>query len=141
LGQGQLILETLVRDQTLLVQISNTFALSGKNVSEYRVMQADGRPLPDWLERVGAGLLAGKRPANSETLNLRVIAVLSDGTSETREVTIRTNSGEIQPLSPGKHTEVPTRFSHHLRSTAMLTGGEVNTLGRHMAALLATGRR
>ena len=137
---GQLILESMVRDQTLLVQISNTYGISGRSVSEYRVMQADGRPLPDWLERVGTGLLMGKRPANSEVVQLRVIAILKDGTSETREVTIQTNSGELKQLAD-KHAERQKLFSDHLKSTAMLSREQTHGLGRAVGQLQRLARR
>jgi len=56
-------------------------------------MQADGRALPGWLNRAGPELLVGERPADSERVELRIIAVLSDGTTIERDVVIQTSSG------------------------------------------------
>ena len=125
---GQVILETLVRDRVLLVQISNTFAMSEGPATEYRIMQADGKPLPDWLDKTNGTLLIGEHPADVEVLRLRVIAILSDGTTITREVEIRTSTGEIQALLVERRTEVPRMFSDQLESGHMLSPREIDDL-------------
>ena len=62
-------------------------------------------------------MLIGERPADVEEIKLRVIAVLSDGTTIERKVVIQTVSGEIQPLED-KRSEVIPLFSDRLRAEA-----------------------
>ncbi len=132
-SRGQLILETLVRENYLIVQISNSFALVGKRAVEYRVMQADGRPLPDWLDYTGQGVLIGRHPVDIDNVRLRVTAILSDGSSVSREVEIQTMSGEIQSLVPGKRSELPRFFTEQLRTQGMLNPAQVTSLADAIA--------
>ena len=103
-----------MRDRTLIVNLSSTSIPSHSRVVEYRVMQADGRPLPGWLDRVGTQVLMGEHPVDVEVVKLRVIAILSDGTSIERDVEIRTTTGEIQPLKAKPAAVVPL-FTDQLR--------------------------
>jgi hypothetical protein len=118
LGSGErvsLVLESVVRDRTLIVQFTGLVSDSSAHVVEYRVMQADGKPLPKWMDRVGKDLVAGKWPVDQDTVDLKVIAILSDGTTITRDVHIQTNTGEIQPLRDRCTLETPKMFSDQLR--------------------------
>jgi hypothetical protein len=106
-----------VRDRTLIVNMSGTSIPNHARIAEYRVMQADGRPLPSWLDRAGGQVLIGERPADVEFIKLRVIAILTDGTSIERDVIIQANSGEIKPLNE-KRAEAPALFSDELKAKA-----------------------
>jgi hypothetical protein len=125
---GQLILETLVRDHYLIVQMSNTFDQIGKRVVDYRVMQADGRPLPAWLDNTGQGTLIGRNPVDIEMIKLRVVAVLDDGSTVVREVEIQTSTGEIQPLAAGRQTMLAPTFRQQLQSIPQLTPDQTEGL-------------
>jgi hypothetical protein len=107
-----------VRDRTLIVNLSSTQIPDHAHVVEYRVMQADGRPLPGWLDRAGGNVLIGERPVDVEEVKLHVIAVMSDGTTIERDVVIQTNSGEIQPLKETKRSDAMPLFSDQLRQFA-----------------------
>ncbi|MGQ0672289.1 MAG: Ig-like domain-containing protein, partial [Hyphomicrobium sp.] len=113
---AEIVLESLVHDRTLIVRLSSTEIPEHAHVVEYRVLQADGRALPDWLDRAGPEVLIGERPADSERVELRVIAVLSDGTTIERQVVIQTNSGEIQPLNPGQRAELLPMFTDQIEA-------------------------
>jgi VCBS repeat-containing protein len=117
-ARGQIVLDSIVRDRTLIVNLSSTRIADHAHVVEYRVMQADGRPLPGWLDRAGANVLIGERPVDVEEIKLHVIAVMSDGSTIERDVVIQTNSGEIQPLKDTKRTDVMPLFSDQLRQFA-----------------------
>ena len=117
-ARAQIVLDSLVRDRTLIVNLSSTRIDGHAHVVEYRVMQADGRPLPSWLDRAGTNVLMGERPVDAEEIELHVIAVMSDGTTIERDVVIQTNSGEIQPLKETKRTDVIPLFSDQLRQFA-----------------------
>lgn len=124
---AQLVVESLVRDRSLIVQLSVMH--SDRAVVEYRVLQANGRPLPDWLSQGRDGLLIGHVPANIETVSLRINAVFSDGSIETREVVIRTSTGEIRPLL-GERAEAPSLFADQLRASVLLSEEQVEQLAR-----------
>ena len=99
--RSEVVLSSLVRDRMLIVQLSSEAHDAGRQVQEYRIMQSDGRPLPDWLDRPGRGLLVGKYPVDLEHLGLRVVIVYTDGSTAERSVVIETMSGEIRAV-PGE---------------------------------------
>jgi large repetitive protein len=116
-GSAQIILDSYVRNGNLIVTMSAAEIPGQAKVVDYRVMQADGRPLPAWLDRAGQ-TLQGHRPADAETLKLKVIGILSDGTTVERDVVIQTISGEIQPLAGAKRADLAPLFSDQLRTYA-----------------------
>ena len=104
-SHSQIVVETLVRDRTLIVQMSNTSTEGGKRVAEYRVLQANGAPIPGWLDRVGSDLLIGQRPADVDAISLKIIVIYADGSFETKTVRIETMSGEINPMPEQRRAE------------------------------------
>ncbi len=133
-AREQIIIESIVRERTLIVQITNTLETGSKRIVDYRITQADGTPLPDWLDRAGTNLLIGRRAADLDTLKLRVEAVYSDGSIVVEEVKIDTATGEIQPLKNGRQgSAAPALFSDQFRSKPMLTPDQVQGLGRAIA--------
>ena len=133
-GTAQVVLESLVRERTLIVRMSSTELPGHAHVVEYRVMLADGRALPSWLDRAGPELLIGERPADAEEVQLRVIAVLSDGTVIERDVKIQTMSGEIQPLAPGKRADLMPMFTHQIEANLPNRQAGMDGLARALAA-------
>ncbi len=94
---GQIVVETLMRDRTILVEISDTLASDGgPQVDSYSVLQADGRPLPSWAQAADAGLLLMEVPVDGGVLDLLITAHLADGSVITRAVTLQLSSGEVQ---------------------------------------------
>jgi VCBS repeat-containing protein len=130
----QVVIESLVRDDTLIIQISNTLQSGTRRIVEYRVMQPDGRAIPEWLNRAGRDLLIGRRAANLDTLLLRVEAVYSDGSIAIEEVKIDTATGEIQPAKPGRQGAMqPRLFGQQFDAPAMLSTDQIDILGRALA--------
>ena len=127
--RSQVIIESLVREKTLIVQISNLIKDSGRRVTEYRFLQADGAPLPGWLDRAGGGLLIGQRPANLDHVDLRVIVIYDDGTSETKDVRIEATTGEIKPLA-GRRADLPAPFLEQFAIARLATDDGVRGLAR-----------
>ena len=133
-GAPRFVIESLMRDGVLLLTFDEIGAdRDGRHVVDYRVISADGRALPDWLERSSNSLVQGRRSANAETLDLRVTAILSDGTESTQSVRIQTRTGEIQPLDDRRSDLAPPLFRDQFRSLAHLTDRESTAL----AAMLA----
>ena len=122
----------MVREQTLVLRVTTEDHQQTEAGVEYRVMQADGRPLPNWLDRVGGDLIVGRHPPSVETINLRVTAILPDGRTMTRYVTIQTNTGEIQPMKDRRADAAPALFSDELRRQAQARDHDVEQLYRSL---------
>ncbi len=131
-GGEQLVIESLVRDDVLNLQFSNTVTQGQRQIVEYRVTQIDGRPVPGWLERVGGDLMLGERPADVETIELRVEGRFNDGTIVVQEVSIHAVTGEIQPLRQSGGN-APALFRDQFRASPMLTPSELEGLGATIA--------
>ena len=96
-GDDQIVIETLVSNQTLYIEIRSDFASeTGKSVSEYRISLADGRPVPDWISVDNRGFVLVESAVDLEELDLKVTAVLDDGSSITQTVQIQAVTGEIE---------------------------------------------
>ncbi|MGI9422698.1 MAG: cadherin-like domain-containing protein, partial [Hyphomicrobiaceae bacterium] len=126
--KAQVIIETMVRDKVLIIQLSNTLDQAERKVVEFRVTQADGRPLPQWLDRIDRGTLMGERPADLEQVGLRVTVVYNDGTNDTRTVEIQTHSGEIQPVLEQRAPHAPKLFDDQFNPTEIPADGSLEAL-------------
>ena len=104
----QVIIETLVREETLIIQLSSTKTQGTNAIVDYRVMSADGSSMPSWLDPIKKDLIVGRRPADIEELLLRVMVIYADGRSETRAIQIETVSGEIKALQREPKVSEPT---------------------------------
>ena len=107
---------------------------TSRTIAEYRILQADGAPLPGWLERLSNETLMGERPANIDTISLKVVIIYSDGTSETKSVASETMSGEIKPIAEIRAEQV-LPFTHQFSSAPSVPAEAIDDL----AALLAPG--
>ena len=123
-------IESLVRERALMINAQGIGHEAGKSVVEFRFLQANGRPLPSWLNEASDGFLIGERPSDVERLELRVIAVLEDGTVIEKDVVIDTMAGEIKPLETGRRTELPPMFYDQFEIRPKLTETEIETLAR-----------
>ena len=130
--EAQVVIESLVRERTLILRVFSTELAGHAKVVDYRVSMADGRALPSWLDRVGPQVLMGERPVNAEEVKLHVTAILSDGSTIERDVVVQTNSGEIQPLALGKRTEAAPLFSDQIQHLAQ---GRDNGFAKLLVAL------
>lgn len=130
--EAQVVIESLVRERTLILRVFSTELAGHAKVVDYRVTAADGRALPSWLDRVGPQVLMGERPVDAEEVKLHVTAILSDGSTIERDVVVQTNSGEIQPLVLGKRTETAPLFSDQIQHFAQ---GRDNGFAKLLAAL------
>ncbi len=131
-GKAQIVLDSMVRDRTLIVNLSSTALPDHASVVEYKVVQANGKPLPAWLDRAGPSVLIGERPVDVEAIRLRIIALLSDGTTVERDVEIQTVSGEIKPYT-AKHVAVVPLFSDQLRTQTEQDGSDIESLLKALA--------
>ncbi|MFM1813783.1 MAG: hypothetical protein RLZ98_478, partial [Pseudomonadota bacterium] len=113
---GQIVVDTLVRDQIIFVEISNTLDLDeSRRIVDYKVLQADGRPLPVWVNQANPGLLLAEPPAEGGAIEVLIAAIHADGTITERAVIIQLSTGEVQsiPLDGGNR---PASFDEQMRS-------------------------
>jgi len=122
------IIESLVRDRTPIVQISNSVCDTTKSVQEYRVSQANGQPLPSWLDRAGESLVIGQRSVNVDHVDLSVTVIYTDGSFEEKAVQIDTMSGDVKLLEPRSEANVGRGFSEQFAVKSPATEKEVTDL-------------
>lgn len=115
------------------MRLSSTELPNHAHVIDYSVMQADGKPLPIWLDRAGGDLLIGNRPIDSEELKLRVIARLSDGTTIERHVVIQSVTGEIQPLQLERRADLAPIFTDQLERETRRASVDIDSLAAALA--------
>ena len=124
----ELVFESMVREHSLVLHFTGIATDPDVEVLEYRVTQADGKPLPFWLDRAGRDAIFGKWPVSVEEIELNVTAILSDGQTISRQIRVQTNSGEIQPIDKQKLGWVPRTFTDELRMHASSQASEVQKL-------------
>ena len=130
-AREQVVIESLVRQDTLIVQFSNTLASGSKRIIDYRITQLDGTPVPGWLNQASKDLLIGRREASVEKVDLRVEAVYSDQSTVVEYVRIDAATGEIQPLKMAENAApAPRMFGDQFHAPSQLTPDEIQGLGR-----------
>ncbi len=127
-SSAQIIIESLVRDQTLIIQITNSVPDATKSVQKYRISQANGQPLPNWLDRAGKSLVIGQRPPNIDRLDLSVTVIYTDGSFEEKAVQIDTKSGDIKLLELKQEANLNRTFSEQFTVKSPATEQEVTDL-------------
>ncbi len=100
---GRIVVDTLMRDRIIFVQVSNTLdqARHGR-VESYKVLQSDGRPLPDWVSAADNGTLLVQAPIAGRTLDLRIVATLADGSTIERGILLHLPTGQVEEIETYK---------------------------------------
>lgn len=97
---GQIMVETLSIDEVIFIRISDTLGRSTNDaIVGYRVLQADGRPLPDWVRQVDGGLLLIEVPAGELNLDLKLTTVSESGEMIKRVFSVELKTGEVSEKS------------------------------------------
>ncbi len=126
-------IETFVRKGLLIVHLGASDNMSRDGAIEWKVQRADGRPMPDWLQFAGPSVLMGERAANEEAIDLRLTAILPDGTTVVREVRIIATTGELQPLRFSRQGAIAP-FWEQIPTEPLLRRSQVEALGRLLEA-------
>ncbi len=122
--------ESLIRDRQLIVNVQHLHPLNGRSIVDTRFMMAGGKPLAEWVDVKQGGLVLINWPVDVEQIDLRVVIVLSDGQVVEKDVRIDTVSGEIQPLIPGRRTELPRLFNDQFDVRGILPASQIEAVGR-----------
>ena len=108
-------------------------ARAAGRVVDFRITQADGSPLPDWLERPSGDLVQGRRAANAEIVDLTVTAIFADGREITQNMRVQAVTGDIKPL-PERRAELrPRLFAEQFDAFPRLTARESELLADALA--------
>jgi hypothetical protein len=96
---GQIVVETLVREQVIYVEIKSTMDLTDeRRIVDYKVVRFDGRPLPWWVRQAHKGLLLLEVPAEGGQLDLRITAMHANGETTEKSVKLQLATGDVQNL-------------------------------------------
>ncbi len=130
--------DVIIRTEAFLNHGLLTFVLEQQNTSgtthvvDYSVTQADGRALPQWLERPSNDMLQGRWSPNMEALDLRVRATLSDGRVINQDMRINFKTGEVKTLAQKRADHVPM-FNEQVRKFAYFDDTSANILSDALA--------
>ena len=102
-------------------------------VIDYHVTRVDGQALPAWLERPSIDILQGRRDPTSEVLDLRVTAILADGSQISQDVRVQTPTGGIQSLPRVRAELSPALFGDQFQTFAALSDQQSAALASAVA--------
>ncbi|MBU2582411.1 MAG: VCBS domain-containing protein, partial [Alphaproteobacteria bacterium] len=106
---GQIIVDTLIRDRVIYIELSNSIAPEAHGpVTEYSVKQANGRPMPFWVKQAETGLLLAQPPLDERELEAEIVALLADGSTVTHRIVIQLATGEVKNLEDSGTTDRQT---------------------------------
>ncbi len=92
--QSKLIVEAMVIGNVIFVELGSENTKAGF-LNRLEVSSANGKPLQDFITRIGDGTLVITVPGGSEWINLRLQGQSLEGIAETWDIKINTLSGEI----------------------------------------------
>ena len=127
-------IETLVRERTVLLNLSSVSSAGAKDIAEFRVLDGDGAPLPAWLKRPDPNVLMGQRPANIENVRLRLHLIYVDGTSEVMDVKIDLISGEAKRETSGPRSDHAVPFLEQFAAADLYLERDLAELARMLDA-------
>ena len=107
---SELAFNTLTDDRTIIFEVLERQIDGGSaTISGLSATLADGRPLPPWVRDLGKGTFMIEKPANMEALEVRIQAIMSDGSVVDTQLKIELENGEIsaQKLSNDRSQAQP----------------------------------
>ena len=112
-----------------------TRVLGSKTVADvnYRMTLVDGRPLPARRDRTAKDQVSGRRPANVESIDIRVIAVMPDGREVLQDVRVNLKTGDIEPIARRDASLAPRMFSSQFRAMEPIGASGREALARVLA--------
>ena len=126
-------IESIVRNSTLILNARPSDGFAGHEIESYELHAIGEGELPKWLKEIAPGVFMGERPAHDQELNLTVRAILKDGSTLSRDITIQTPTGEISDYKPGDRADVVPLFNEQLQARHELNGIEVQALAQALA--------
>ncbi|MEZ5844371.1 MAG: Ig-like domain-containing protein [Hyphomicrobiaceae bacterium] len=120
--------ELFLRNGLVSILFSDIGSADDAQIVAYRVQMTDGRALPDWIEWKAYDMLEGMRAPDTDAIDIRVEALLTDGRTIVQDMRIDLKTGEILALK-AKRADYRPLFEDQLRGFAQLDDRAVETLG------------
>jgi len=124
----------------LELELDHHVAPRGFHCLDYSVTSADGRALPAWLGRPSFNRLEGLPPAGLSVLDLRVRALVSDGTVLRRDLRIDLATGAIERREPLRRSREVPLFGEQIRRFAHLSDAGVRAISAALHPDLSTSK-
>ena len=128
------VVETNLKDGTLIVDLSRKVGGLAAPHGEVRFMQSDGNALPAWLERAGPTGLIGKVPPNVDSVSVRAVVVERDGSQVQHYFEIDLRTGQISELPQTIEMAPRSMFDFGTMPFGVLRPEEVEALGRQLGS-------
>lgn len=122
------------------LELDHHVAPHGLQCLDLSAMSGDGRALPAWLGRPSFNRLEGLPPAGQSVLDLRVHALLSDGTVIRRELRIDLATGAIERREPQRRAREVPLFGEQIRKFAHLSDAGVSTISAALHPDVSTSK-
>ncbi|WP_306222978.1 tandem-95 repeat protein [Bosea beijingensis] len=123
--RGELTVQSVLRGRTITLEFTSRFAEADQRATEYRVLLADGRPLPGWLVRAGKDMVVGDMPIDLDEVRLKIVALLVDGGSAERNIIVDLSTSEIRPAPDQQGWTRPPLFQERFGLPAELTQSQI----------------
>ena len=132
---SELAFDTLADDRTIIFEVSERqFDGGSASISGLSATLPDGRPLPSWVQNVGNGTFLIEKPTNVEALDIKIRAILSDGSIVETPLKIELENGQISAAKPSAERAEAKPFTTQLAEAAEAGDQEAEEL---IAALTA----
>jgi large repetitive protein len=113
-ANGQIMIESVVRDRVIYMEVRDIGKDSDPRVTHYDLRMRGGGALPEWIKMDARGLAIIERPVDAQEVHLIVRAVRADGKVIEVPVIIQGATGEIQL------DEKSAKVSHKISQAAPL---------------------
>lgn len=124
-----ILLETVVRGQTLIIQLSVVDGPSPDWFPDIRLINADGSPLPAWLNEINPTLFKGTLPLEAEGKQLRLAFERPDGSISETEIAIEGSTGLSHTTGHRATPATPSLFEEQFNPIQRLTEQGASELG------------
>jgi large repetitive protein len=95
-ANGQIMIESVVRDRVIYMEVRDISKDSDPRVIHYELRMRGGGALPEWIKMDARGLAIIERPVDAQEIHLIVRATRADGKVIEIPVLIQGATGEIQ---------------------------------------------
>jgi large repetitive protein len=95
-ANGQIMIESVVRDRVVYMEVRDIGKDGDPRITEYQLRMRDGSALPEWIKMDARGLAIIERPVDAEEIRLIVRAIRADGQVIEVPVLVQGATGEIQ---------------------------------------------
>ena len=126
---GQIVVETTMHDRTIGLHLAARAMPADLRIVDYRLLQANGRPLPGWLDRSARDTFFGTIPPDVREVSLKIVAILNDGRTIERDIRIDLETGEASQVRAAAPAGRPPLFQENFVPPPVLPDADLDALG------------